>query len=108
MKLPIDTTNLTFLAASEPEPMTERETGRPRTDRDGQVICIIRLVALGDGEAEVLPVRIAGNLPKGIAQGTAVRCAGFSATPWTMGDRSGLTYRAERIETATAAARQAS
>ena len=52
-------------------------------------------------------MRLAGSPPKGISQGLAVRVTGLSATPWSMGERSGITYRAERIEP-LAPARQAS
>ena len=98
MKLSIDTSATTFLAAGEPEPMTEHDSDRQRVDRDGKALFVMRLVALADGQAEVLAVRLAGSPPKGIGQGLAVRVAGLSATPWTMGERSGITYRAERIE----------
>ncbi len=108
MRLPIDVTAITFLAAGEAEQLTEHESDRPRLDRDGQTLFLVRLVALSDGQAEVLPVRIAGAAPKGVGQGIAVRCVGLTATPWSMGERSGITYRADRIEPLAPAARQAS
>ena len=101
MRLPIDVATITFLAAGEPEPMTEHDSDRQRVDRDGKALFVMRLVALADGQAEVLAVRLAGNPSKGIGQGLAVRVTGLSATPWTMGERSGITYRAERIEPAS-------
>ena len=107
MKLPIDTQQITFLAAGAPEALTEHDSDRQRLDRDGQPLFVVRLVALAaDGEAEILAVRLAGAPPKGIAPGTPVRVAGLSGTPWSMGDRSGITYRAERVEP-VAPARQA-
>jgi hypothetical protein len=41
--------------------------------------------------------------PKGIVQGAALRVRGLSATPWSMAERSGITYRAEAIEPVGAA-----
>ena len=108
MRLPIDVSTISFLAVGEPEQMTEHESDRPRLDRDGQPLFVVRLVALAEGQAEVIAVRVAGAPPKAVAQGTAVRCVGLTATYWQMGERSGLTYRAERIEPLTAPARQAS
>lgn len=100
----IDTSTTTFLAANEPEALVDRESGRPRLDRDGQPQQVVRLVALRDGQAEVMAVRISGAAPKGVTQGTAVRCVGLTITFWSMGDRAGVTYRAQRIEPATATA----
>jgi len=98
MQLPIDVTSMTFFAAGEPEQMTEHDSDKPRLDKTGQALFVVRLVALGDGQAEVMAVRVAGAPPKGVTQGTAVRCVGLTATPWQMGERSGVTYRAERVE----------
>ena len=97
MQLNIATSTITFLAAGEAEAMKEHDSDRPRLDKDGKALFVVRLVALSGGQAEVLPVRVAGEAPK-VGQGTPVRCIGLSATPWTMGERSGITYRAERIE----------
>ncbi|MDA8264949.1 MAG: hypothetical protein M0T79_06320 [Actinomycetota bacterium] len=107
MRLPIDTSGMTFLAASEPEPLMQHDSDRQRLDRDGQPLVALRLVALAGGDAEILSVRLAGVAPKGIGAGTPVRCTGLSATPWQMADRAGITYRAERVEP-VAPGRQAS
>ena len=111
MRLKLDTTNTTFLAAGEAEPLTERDSEKQKLDRDGQPLYAVRLVALADGEADIIPVRVAGAAPKGLTQGAPVRCIGLTATTWTMNDRegsrSGFTFRAERIEPLTAS-RQAS
>jgi hypothetical protein len=108
MQLPIDVTRITFLAGSEPEQMIEHESGKPRLDKDGQPLFTVQLVVLGAGKGEVIPVRVAGTAPKGLDQGTAVRCVGLTAAPWSMGERSGVTYRAERIEPVAQPAQKAS
>lgn len=108
MRLPIDATTITFLAVGEPEQMTEHESDKPRLDKDGQPLFVVRLVALSEGQGEVIAVRVAGTAPKGLTQGTAVRCVGLTATPWSMADRAGVTYRAERIEPAAPPAQKAS
>ncbi len=104
MRSKLDTSDTTFLATGDAEPVLERDTGRPRLDRDGQPQHVVRLVALADGQAEVIAVRLSGTAPKGLGQGTAVRCIGLTITPWSMGDRAGVTYRAQRIEPAAATA----
>jgi hypothetical protein len=103
MRLPIDTTGVSFLCAGEAEPVLDYESGRPKVDRSGQPLYQLSLVGMADGVAEVIAVKVPGE-PKGISRGTAVRPVGLSANPWTIGDRSGIAYRAERIEVARAGA----
>ncbi len=97
MKLPIDTTGMTFLAAGPPEPVLDFASKAPKVDESGAPLHSVQLVALNDGGAEVISVKVAGQ-PKGVSQGSTVKVAGLVATPWTMGDRSGVAYRAALIE----------
>ena len=62
---------------------------------------------MADGAAEVISVKVAGE-PKGITQGATVKVTGLVATPWTMGERSGVAYRATQLEPLAAASRSAS
>jgi hypothetical protein len=57
----------------------------------------VQLIALGDGEAEILAVKVPG-LPSGLRQGHPVKVHGLVAQPWTMNDRAGVAFRAARIE----------
>jgi hypothetical protein len=97
MRLPIDTTNLGFICAGNPEAVVDFDTRRPKTDETGTPLFAVPLVAMADGTAEVISVKVAGE-PKGVATGAPVRLAGLVALPWSMGDRSGVAYRATRIE----------
>lgn len=97
MKLPIDTSAMTFLCAVAPEPVRDFDTKRPKADENGEPIYSVQLVALVDDGAELLTVKVAG-LPKGLSQGTAVKVSGLVASPWSMGERSGISFRANRIE----------
>ncbi len=97
MKLPIDTTGMTFLAAGPPEPVLDFESKTPKLDENGAPLHSVQVVALNDGGAEVIAVKVAGQ-PKGVSQGAMVKIAGLVATPWTMGDRSGVAFRAEQVE----------
>ncbi len=106
MKLPIDTSGMTFLAAGPPEPVLDFASKAPKVDEHGAPLHSVQVVALNDGGAEVISVKVAGQ-PKGVTQGATVKITGLVATPWTMGDRSGVAYRAEKIE-ATTAGRSAS
>jgi hypothetical protein len=102
MKLPIDTAGVTFLCALAPEPVVDFDTKRQRVDENGVPIVQLQLVCLGDGSADVMTVKVAGE-PRGIGQGVPVKVTGLVATPWAMGDRSGIAFRAQRIEPVAAA-----
>ena len=98
MRLPIDLSNLTFIAGSDPAGVLDMER-RPRADKaTGELLWGLDLVALGgeDG-AEVWSVRIAGE-PKGITTGQSVTVEGLTAMTWEMEGRHGTSFRARLIE----------
>lgn len=101
MKLPIDTSSITFLAAAPAEPVLDYDSKAPKLDESGQPVFSVQLVALTGGGADVLSVKLAGE-PKGITQGTTVKVSGLTAQAWALGDRSGVAFRASRIEPASA------
>ena len=52
----------------------------------------MQLVALGDGEAEIIRVAVPGD--PGVEQGEMVRVEGMTAQAWEMDGRSGMAFRA--------------
>src|SRR5215213_9139241 len=76
MRLPIDTSRLKFLVVAPAEPLRQFEEGKPRaawaprTDVNGEVLWRVQLVALGDGEAEIIRVAVPGD--PNVAQGEMV------------------------------------
>jgi hypothetical protein len=103
MKLPVDTSAIAFLCALEPQPLLRFDTKEPRADENGEPLYVVQLIALGEGEAEILAVKVAG-LPSGLRQGHPVKVTGLVAQPWSMNDRAGVAFRAARIEPAVAQA----
>jgi hypothetical protein len=99
MKLPVDTSAIAFLCALEPQPVLDFESKQQRADSNGEPLYVVQLIALGDGEAEILAVKVPG-MPSGLRQGHPVKVSGLVAQPWTMADRSGVAFRAARIEPA--------
>jgi hypothetical protein len=103
MKLPVDTSAIAsaiaFLCALEPQPVLDFETRQPRADGN-----VVQLIALAEGEAEILAVKVPG-LPSGIRQGHPVKVHGLVAQPWAMNDRSGVAFRAARVEPVMAQAK---
>jgi hypothetical protein len=104
VKLPIDTSAIAFLCAMAPEPVVDFETRRPKADENGEPLYLVQLIAMTDGAAEILAVKVAG-MPSGLRQGHPVKVHGLVAQPWTMNDRSGVAFRAARIEPAVAQAK---
>ena len=105
MKLPVDTSAIAFLCAVEAEPVVDFETKRPRADENGEPLYVIQLLAMGEDSADLIAVKVPGVLSQGIRQGAPVKVSGLVAQPWTMADRSGVSFRAARIEPAMAAAK---
>jgi hypothetical protein len=107
MKLPVDVSAISFLCAMAPEPVVDFETKRPRADENGEPLFAVQLVALAEGTAEIIAVKVAGAAPA-VRQGQPVTVLGLVAQPWTMGDRAGVAFRAQRVEAVTAQAARAS
>jgi hypothetical protein len=99
MKLPVDTSAIAFLCAVEAEPVVDFETKRPRADENGEPLYMVQLIAMTDGAADIIAVKVPGQ-PSGLRQGHPVKVSGLVAQPWTMQDRSGVAFRAARIEPA--------
>jgi hypothetical protein len=105
VRLPIDTSRLQFLVVAPAEPLRQYEEGKPReawaprTDVNGEVLWRSQLVALGDGEAEIIRVAVPGD--PGVAQGEMVRVEGLTAQAWEMEGRSGMAFRAQAIRSAS-------
>jgi hypothetical protein len=105
MKLPVDTSAIAFVCAMPPEPVVDFETKRPRADENGEPLYVIQLLAMGDGSADLLAVKVPGMPSQAIRQGHPVKVQGLVAQPWAMNDRSGVAFRAARVEPVVAQAK---
>ena len=111
MRLPIDTSRLQFLVVSEAEPLRKFEEGKPReawaprVDEHGEILNRVQLVALGDGEAEIIKVAVPGD--PGVKQGEMVRVDGMTAQAWEMDGRNGMAFRATAIRSLSVRAEKA-
>jgi len=112
MRLPIDTSRLQFLVVSAAEPLKKFEDGKPRdawaprTDENGEILWRLQVVALGDGEAEIIRVSVPGE--PAVKQGEMVRVEGMTAQAWEMDGRNGMAFRAQSIRSASVRAEKAS
>lgn len=97
MKLPIDTNGMTFLAAGPPDPVLDYDSKAAKVDESGEALFAVQLVALAEGGAQIINVKVPGE-PKGVGQGVNVTVTELVASPWAMGDRAGVAFRASTIE----------
>jgi hypothetical protein len=99
LRIPVDMALASFLSAGEPTAYVDRTTGRQRTDVNGAALYNVPLLAMADGVAEVVVVRVP-HQPANLVQGAPVRLTGLTAQYWENEGRSGISYRATRVEPA--------
>lgn len=97
MKIPVQTSGTSFTLSKVPEALMDRDTGSQRQDGKGRPLFLVQLVAMTEEGAEVLLVRTPSPA-RGLSVGQPIKPVGLVATPWAMGERSGVTYVAEAIE----------
>ena len=86
MKLPIDTSVLTFMCSLPPKPVINGQTKLPKADADGQPLHSVELASFGPEGAQVLVVKFGGSPPAGVIPGASVSAtklqpAGSTGTP---------------------------
>jgi hypothetical protein len=97
MRLPIDIAGMTFMCAAPARPVTDFETKQQKADlTTGELLYNLQVVALDEEGAQIITVKVAGD-PK-VGQGAMLRLEGLVALPWSMNDRSGVAFRANRVE----------
>jgi hypothetical protein len=77
-----------------------------RLDAEGRALFSVDLASITLDGTEVYSVKVAGQ-PKGITPGVSVSVSGLVATTWSMGDRSGVSFRADAIDVMTSATAKA-
>ena len=107
IQLPIDTSAVSFIDVMPPEPVLDRLTKQPKADANGEPMYSIELLCIGEKGGEVLQVKFPGTPSAGIRQGLPVKVTGLMVTDWSIGDRSGLTFRAAKVEPGAAPGQKA-
>jgi hypothetical protein len=83
-----------------PAPVVDYETKRPKIDQaSGEPLYAVQVIAMQDGESDIITVKVPG-LPPTLPQGTPVRVVDLVANPWSNNGKSGVAFRAVRIESA--------
>ncbi|NNN31295.1 hypothetical protein HLK59_13145 [Streptomyces sp. S3(2020)] len=102
--IPVDTARLGVLrCANVPEAkIVNSETQEVKRDRDGNPVYTVAVTVRPDGRRiSVIEIAVSGE-PRGIEPGHVVKVTGLTAFMWSMGDRHGVSFRADAI-TATPA-----
>lgn len=106
MRLPINTSAMTFVVAGPAEPVRDFASKQQKVDESGAPLFAVPLMVLGSEQPEIISVKLSGEVT-GLVPGQAAKVHDLVATPWTMGDRSGVSYRAAKVEAPPVASRQA-
>ena len=102
MRLPIDTQAVRFVTAGPAEPVLDFETWSQRIDVNGQPLYNVHLFAVGSGSRDSITVKVAGE-PKGLGEFTPIKVTGLMAATWDIGDKHGVSFRADRVDVASKA-----
>ncbi|WP_432191082.1 hypothetical protein [Streptomyces sp. bgisy027] len=97
--IPVDTARLGVLrCANAPElKFSNSETKEVKKDRDGNPVYAVAVTVRPDGRRiSVIEIAVSGE-PKGIEPGQVVKVTGLTAFVWSMGDRNGVSFRADTI-----------
>jgi len=97
MRLPVDTSVVSFVSAGPAEPSVDFDTKQQKTDAKGVAINQVHLFVVGDGTREVITVKFSGEA-RGLGQFTPVKVTDLVAFTWTMGERSGVSFSASKVE----------
>jgi len=105
MRFPVDIAKIQLICGGEAEPSLVFDTGEQRTNRKGEPLFQVQLMAGGEDRPIVIPVRTPVE-PKGLSFGVPVRAVGLALVPWASrsGPGGGVNYEADRIEPARQAA----
>ena len=101
MRLPIDTSGMTFMAAAAAKPVTDFDTRQHKADENGELLFNLQVVALDTDGAQIITVKTPGD--PGVIQGAMLELDGLVAMPWSMNERSGVAFRANRVRALSAA-----
>ncbi len=97
--IPVDTARLGVLrCANAPElKYSNLETQEVKKDRDGNPVYTVAVTVRPDGRRiSVIEIAVSGQ-PKGLDAGQIVRVTGLTAFLWSMGDRHGVSFRADAV-----------
>ena len=97
--IPVDTGRLGVLrcAIAPDVKISNQETQEIKKDRDGNPVYTVAVTVRQDRRRiSVIEIAVTGE-PKGIEEGMILKVTGLTAFMWAMGDRHGVSFRADAI-----------
>ncbi|GHH77544.1 hypothetical protein GCM10018793_25870 [Streptomyces sulfonofaciens] len=97
--IPVDTTRLGVLRCAIPPEakISNAETGEVKKDRDGNTVYTVAVTVRQDRRRiSVIEIAVPGE-PKGLEEGQVIKVTGLVAFAWAIGDRHGISFRADAI-----------
>jgi hypothetical protein len=99
VRLPIDTSALTFQCSKPAEPVLDYDNKKqPKVDQNGEPLFSIQVVAFGEDGANIMVVKFPGSPPMGIKPGVPLKLTGLVVSDWTVEGKYGLSFRASKVE----------
>ncbi|MEU3600612.1 hypothetical protein ABZ714_18115 [Streptomyces sp. NPDC006798] len=97
--IPVDTARLGVLRCAIPPEVkySNAETKEVKKDREGNPVWTVAVMVRQEARRiSVIEIAVPGD-QKGVTEGTEVRVTGLVAFAWAMGDRHGISFRANAI-----------
>jgi hypothetical protein len=102
MALPLELTKLIVICGGPPQAIPDPETGKQKTNRDGQLLFRTEVIVVGNGRPELFGVRTTKE-PKGLVVGAPIAITAPTISTFTTRDgTTGVFYEAAAIEPARA------
>ena len=96
MRHHVKTEDLSAIALGVPTKVIDFQSKTPKLDSDGKGIYSLPVVAISDGEQEIITVR-SSQFAKPITAGTAVKFIDLVISNWEFAGRHGTTFYAESV-----------
>jgi hypothetical protein len=96
--IPMDDSRMApMLCVGAPTPkLVSNETGEIKRDKDGTPVFSVPVVVKDGYRVSVIEIAVPGE-PAGITEGVRIKALGLVALPWSMGERSGISFRADAL-----------
>ncbi|GAB2527191.1 SCO3933 family regulatory protein [Nocardiopsis aegyptia] len=97
--IPVDTAQMTFIAAGSPRPkVKDRQTGEIKYNADGSPMWQLKVLAqVEDNDAETLLVSFPAAHAITARLGTPLTVQGLTAIPWETNGRHGVAFAAATV-----------
>lgn len=108
MRFPIDDGAVTYTCGTAPQPVKDYGNGGQKATEDGEPLFSVGVLAMANGEAELISIKVAGKVAAGVVPGASLKVVGLVAAHWSIDGKSGMAFRCSRIEPVAVSARAAS